>query len=64
MCSPARCRTCGLTTWSGCGAHVDQVMRRIPEAQRCGCERGGGRTARTPRAPGERRSLLDRMLGR
>jgi len=64
MCSPTRCRSCGLTTWSGCGAHVDQVMTRVPKDQRCSCERGAGRTTRAPRAAGERRSLLARVLGR
>lgn len=37
MCSPARCSTCGRTTWSGCGRHVDQVMSRVPRAQQCTC---------------------------
>lgn len=35
MCRPANCRTCGKTTWAGCGQHVDQVMRHVPPAQRC-----------------------------
>ncbi|WP_353510549.1 hypothetical protein [Intrasporangium sp.] len=35
MCRPANCRTCGKTTWAGCGQHVDQVMRNVPQAQRC-----------------------------
>jgi hypothetical protein len=35
MCRPASCRTCGKTTWAGCGQHVDQVMRTVPQAQRC-----------------------------
>lgn len=35
MCSPATCRTCGKTTWTGCGQHVDQVMRNVPPAHRC-----------------------------
>jgi hypothetical protein len=64
MCSPARCRSCGLTTWSGCGSHVDQVMKRVPKDQRCTCDRGAGSSPRSSRAPGERRSLLDRVLGR
>ncbi len=36
MCRPATCRTCGKTTWAGCGQHDDQVMRAAPPAQRCG----------------------------
>ena len=35
MCRPVNCRTCGKTTWAGCGQHVDQVMRGVPTAQRC-----------------------------
>ncbi len=35
MCRPVTCRSCGKTTWSGCGQHVDQVMRAIPTEQRC-----------------------------
>ncbi len=35
MCSPVRCRTCGKTTWSGCGAHVAQLRARVPADQWC-----------------------------
>ncbi len=35
MCSPVRCRTCGKTTWSGCGQHVAQVKARVPAGQWC-----------------------------
>jgi hypothetical protein len=35
MCHAVTCRTCGKTTWAGCGQHVDQVMRGIPVAKRC-----------------------------
>lgn len=37
MCSPTRCRNCSKTTWTGCGNHVDQVMRSVPKPQRCDC---------------------------
>lgn len=36
MCRPVDCKTCGKTTWAGCGQHVDEVMRGVPAAQRCG----------------------------
>ena len=53
MCRPAACRTCGLTTWKGCGMHVEQVLAGVPRAQRCpGHER--------EQSPG----LLSRLLGR
>ena len=35
MCRPATCRTCGKTTWAGCGMHVDQVMASVPREDRC-----------------------------
>lgn len=38
MCRPVTCRTCGGTTWAGCGMHVDDVMRGVPTQQRCTCE--------------------------
>ena len=49
-----KCRTCGKTTWAGCGQHVDQVLRGVPASQRC------------PGHPKEAKSggLLDRLLGR
>lgn len=35
MCRAVKCRTCGKTTWAGCGQHVDQVMRGVPNSERC-----------------------------
>lgn len=35
MCRAVICRTCGKTTWSGCGQHVDQVMKGVPNRDRC-----------------------------
>ena len=29
MCRAAHCRTCGRTTWSGCGQHVAQVKGTV-----------------------------------
>jgi len=43
MCSPAHCETCGKTTWTGCGMHVDEVMAGVPSAQQCTCEDGRSR---------------------
>ncbi|SDT19652.1 hypothetical protein [Jiangella sp. DSM 45060] len=52
MCHPALCKTCGRTTWRGCGLHVQQVMAGIPEEERC------------PGHGSERGSLLGRIFGR
>ena len=35
MCRPTTCKICRKTTWAGCGQHVDQVMNRVPRADRC-----------------------------
>lgn len=35
MCRLVTCRKCGKTTWAGCGQHVDQVLARVPGAERC-----------------------------
>ncbi|HET7326852.1 MAG TPA: hypothetical protein VFJ14_06135 [Nocardioidaceae bacterium] len=53
MCRAVTCRTCGKTTWAGCGQHVQQVMRPVPAADRCPGH---------PREP--RRGLLGRLLHR
>ena len=56
MCRAATCRTCGKTTWAGCGQHIDQVMRNVPADQRC-----PGHTE-PDKASGS--GFLSRMLGR
>ncbi len=35
MCQPIRCRTCGKTTWTGCGSHIEEVRRTVPPANWC-----------------------------
>lgn len=58
MCQPATCRTCANVTWSGCGQHVEQVMRAVPADRRCRC-------TGDDRAPaGMFSSLLSKVLGR
>ncbi|MEZ5095865.1 MAG: hypothetical protein R2731_06945 [Nocardioides sp.] len=54
MCHAVRCRTCGKTTWAGCGSHVRQVMASVPQGQRCEGHAG------EPRPGG----FLSRLLGR
>ncbi|WP_165788249.1 hypothetical protein [Arthrobacter glacialis] len=39
MCRATSCKTCAKTTWAGCGNHVEDVMRHIPAAARCNCDR-------------------------
>lgn len=35
MCRPVYCKTCGKTTWSGCGKHVEEVRRTVSASQWC-----------------------------
>ena len=35
MCRAATCRTCGKTTWAGCGQHVAQGLAGVPRDKRC-----------------------------
>ena len=35
MCQAIRCRRCGKTTWSGCGAHIAAVKAGVPDEQWC-----------------------------
>lgn len=37
MCSRTTCRSCGKPTWSGCGAHIEQALAGVPQAERCRC---------------------------
>lgn len=53
MCRPVKCKSCGKTTWAGCGQHVAQVKASVPAGQWCTCSKndapapsGGGFLAR------------------
>ncbi len=37
MCRRIECSACGRPTFAGCGAHVEQVLRDVPAAERCQC---------------------------
>ena len=56
VCRAVNCKTCGKTTWAGCGQHVDQVMREVPSGQRC-----PGHAGEEPAPP---RGLFGRLFGR
>lgn len=56
MCRAVTCSTCGKTTWAGCGRHVEQVMAKVPERERCP---GHPRQERSPAG-----GRIGRLLGR
>ncbi|CAM3787950.1 MULTISPECIES: hypothetical protein [Tsukamurella] len=35
MCHAVPCRTCGKTTWAGCGSHVDAVRAMVAPQDWC-----------------------------
>ncbi len=35
MCRAVTCKTCGKTTWAGCGQHIASVKRGVPASQWC-----------------------------
>lgn len=35
MCRSVRCKTCGKTTWAGCGQHINSVKASVPADQWC-----------------------------
>ena len=35
MCRATTCRTCGKTTWTGCGQHVAYVKAGVPADEWC-----------------------------
>lgn len=35
MCRPVTCKTCGKTTWAGCGQHIADVKATVPAGQWC-----------------------------
>ena len=57
MCRPVTCRTCGKTTWAGCGRHVARVKAGVPAGQWCTCERDAPASATAG-------GLLARLFGR
>lgn len=66
MCRAVTCRTCGKTTWAGCGQHVETALAGVPPADRC----RGHEDAPTPAAEagsgsaGQPSGFLARLFGR
>lgn len=61
MCRAVKCRTCGKTTWAGCGQHVQEVKRTVPSSQWCG---GSHTAAQLEAAKGTRQGFFARVFGR
>ena len=62
MCRAVRCKTCGKTTWSGCGQHIANVKARVPAGQWCPGGHSKAETAAASRS-GNGRRLFDKLFG-
>jgi hypothetical protein len=60
MCRPTRCKTCGKTTWAGCGQHVSQVKAGVPAKDWC----DGQHTPAEKAAAGSGGGFLSKLFGR
>jgi hypothetical protein len=60
MCRRVTCSTCKKPTFAGCGAHVEQVLGDVPEAERCDCHK----RKHEPKPGAEAKSLWQRLTGR
>ncbi len=61
MCRAVTCRTCGKTTWAGCGEHISMVKRSVPASQWCD---GKHEPAEVGAAAAGRGGFLSRLFGR
>ncbi len=57
MCSPATCPECGMASYTGCGAHVEQVLAGVPADRRCSCD------SSSSQSPQNYATWLPRWLG-
>jgi hypothetical protein len=63
MCRAVRCKTCGKTTWAGCGQHIANVKAGVPAGQWC----PGGHSKAEKSASsgsGRGRGFLSKLIGR
>ncbi|WP_300400981.1 hypothetical protein [Nocardioides sp.] len=61
MCRAVRCKTCGKTSWAGCGQHIAQVKAGVPAGQWCS---GQHSAAEKSAGSAQRKGLVARLLGR
>jgi hypothetical protein len=64
MCRRVDCRKCGRPTFAGCGAHVEQVLGDVPQAQRCRCREERASDAAQPAPNGGFRDLIRSLFGK
>lgn len=38
MCQKTKCITCNKWTWKGCGKHISEALKGIPQNELCVCK--------------------------
>ena len=64
MCRPTTCKTCGKTTWAGCGQHVADVKAMVPSNQWCNGQHTPAEKAAAKADKGHGGGFLGRLFGR
>lgn len=59
MCRRVQCSKCKKPGFAGCGAHVEQVLRDVPAAERCKCREQSAKIA-----DNKPRNWFQSLLGR
>eukprot|EP01132_Coremiostelium_polycephalum_P004152 gene4152-5193_t len=39
MCRKVDCGKCSKKTWAGCGRHIEEALKDVPQTERCSCPR-------------------------
>ncbi|CUR59851.1 conserved hypothetical protein [metagenome] len=64
MCRPTTCKTCGKTTWAGCGQHIGQVKAMVPSNQWCNGQHTPAEKAAAKADKTGNGGFLSRLFGR
>jgi len=48
MCRRILCEKCQKPSFAGCGKHIEQVLRGVPELERCHCQSRGQERGASP----------------
>ncbi len=64
MCRAVRCKTCGKTTWAGCGQHIANVKAGVPAGQWCAGKHTPAQKAEAKQNQQGQGGFFGRLFGR